>query len=142
MSKKVRLLQAGYEQFTGQLGRNFFVDGLSVEPLLPVHAHFIGSTMAAEYEDGGTINPALNYALSMGDAPDVASEKAGEKVQEMLETDAAAASSVKEVYTREQLEEIADKRGIKGLREIGDVLGVRANSVSALIDDILKAQEA
>lgn len=141
MSKKVRLLQAGYEDFTGQLGRNHFEGGVSVEPLLPIHAHFIGAAMDAEYEDGTPINPALSYAISMAATPQEAEARAQEKADDLAAADAAAVGAIKAVYTREQLEEIADKRGIKGLREIGDELGVKANSVTALIDDILKAQE-
>lgn len=138
--KKVRLLQAGYEHFTGQYGPNSFTNGVSDEPLLPIHAHFIGAAIAAEYEDGTPINPALNYSLAVdmkpADAEQVAQERAAIAAEHEKKVARAAVT-----YTREQLEEIADKRGIKGLREIGDDLGVKANSVADLIAGILKAQE-
>lgn len=44
------------------------------------------------------------------------------------------------VYSRADLEEIADKEGITGIRAIGDTLGQRSNSIESLIDKILKAQ--
>lgn len=45
-------------------------------------------------------------------------------------------------HTRESLAALADKGGIKPLREIGDKLGVKAQSIGKLIDEILEAQEA
>ncbi|EPE2648731.1 hypothetical protein KW516_19120 [Vibrio fluvialis] len=44
-------------------------------------------------------------------------------------------------YTREQLEAIADKRGLKGLREIGDKLSIKGKSIPELIERILKGQK-
>jgi len=46
------------------------------------------------------------------------------------------------VHTRETLEAIADKEGIKGLREIADPLGVKSTSIVPLIDAILEKQAA
>lgn len=44
-------------------------------------------------------------------------------------------------YTREQLEAIADKTGLKGLREIGDKMSIKGKSIPELIDRILKDQK-
>ena len=46
----------------------------------------------------------------------------------------------RKIYTREELEAVADDSGIRGLREIGDPLNVKATSLTTLIDLILKAQ--
>lgn len=136
--KKVRLTQAGYEQFTGMFGRNHFTDGLSDEPLLPIHAHFIGAAINAEYEDGSPLNPALNYTLAGDMSPTEAVELAEKRIE-------AAVAHEKEVnavkFTREDLEAIADKQGVKGLREIASPMGIKASSVAELIAGILKAQE-
>lgn len=45
------------------------------------------------------------------------------------------------VYTREELELIADDKGIGGLRDIGDKLDAKSNSIEGLIDKILTAQK-
>ena len=45
-------------------------------------------------------------------------------------------------YTREELEGVADESGISGLREIGNALNARSNSIEGLIDAILSAQTA
>lgn len=46
------------------------------------------------------------------------------------------------VYSREELEMIADEKGLKGLREIGDVLGVKGTAIITMIETILAAQKA
>ena len=46
-----------------------------------------------------------------------------------------------ESYTKEQLEAIADEKGIAGLREIGDANKVKSNSIESLIEKILHAQK-
>lgn len=51
------------------------------------------------------------------------------------------AASVK-VWTREELEAIADAEGIKGLREVGTPMGAKNTSISKLIDEILAVQAA
>lgn len=44
------------------------------------------------------------------------------------------------VYERAELEKIADEKGIAGLREIADPMGVKDNSINGLIKEILQAQ--
>jgi hypothetical protein len=51
-----------------------------------------------------------------------------------------ATSTAQTTYTREELEKIADEKGIKGLREIADPLGLKSNSIVPLIDSILEKQ--
>ena len=51
-----------------------------------------------------------------------------------------ATSTTPTNYTREELEKIADEKGIKGIREIADPLGLKSNSIVPLIDAILEKQ--
>jgi hypothetical protein len=44
------------------------------------------------------------------------------------------------VWTREELEVIADAKGIAGLREVADPLNVKSNAIPSLIDKIIQAQ--
>jgi hypothetical protein len=44
------------------------------------------------------------------------------------------------VWTREELEVVADAKGIAGLREIADPLNVKSNAIPSLIDKIIQAQ--
>lgn len=44
-----------------------------------------------------------------------------------------------QLYSREQLGQIADESGIKGLRTIATPLGIKGNSIAELIEEILQA---
>lgn len=55
--------------------------------------------------------------------------------------DAVSENSALPTYTREQLESVADEKGIKGLREIAEPLAVSGRSVGDLIERIVEAQK-
>jgi hypothetical protein len=60
---------------------------------------------------------------------------------ETVDADVAAPTEIlMKIYTQSELEEIADKRGIEGLRAIGTPLGVKSNSIAKLIEGIREAQ--
>ena len=43
-------------------------------------------------------------------------------------------------YTREQLEQVADEKGMAGLRRIADEFGLKGKSIPGLIEAILQKQ--
>jgi hypothetical protein len=49
-------------------------------------------------------------------------------------------SEPEKVYSKEELEQIADDKGIAGLRAIADPLNVKDNSIAGLIKEIINAQ--
>lgn len=63
-------------------------------------------------------------------------EAVADEVVEITE----ATSTTPTNFTREELEKIADEKGIKGIREIADPLGLKSNSIVPLIDAILEKQ--
>ncbi|MDX5412913.1 MAG: hypothetical protein LPK02_07680 [Rhodobacterales bacterium] len=84
------------------------------------------------------------------EAPKTEAETEAEKTAQALEAEVAAmeeaaadaeAAQPAVVYTREELEAIADDKGITGLREIGDALDAKSNSIEGLIEKILAAQK-
>lgn len=119
---KLKLIQEGYEGFTGLLGVTLFEDGVSVNDVPGREARTIGMSIKAEWEDGTDPNPAQGLLDSMHNEP-------------VMET--AAAPVVPTVYTEEQLAEIADKEGIKGLRAIAEPLGIKGTSIKELMAEIL-----
>lgn len=60
---------------------------------------------------------------------------------EIEEMTAEIEEEAETVYSREELEAIADEKGIAGLREIGNTLGVKSNSIEDLIKKILDKQK-
>jgi hypothetical protein len=82
-----------------------------------------------------------------GKEPEAPSEedKVSEELEQMVEDHEAQMQAEKTVkpqrhYERDELEAIADESGITSLREIGENLGVKSNSIESLIHKILKAQ--
>lgn len=137
MTKKLRLIGKGFENFTGHIGVTEFVDGLSVGTPHQMDVHRLTCTIGARWDDGS--------ASSVGEGYEASKNKAAPTVAEQVQADnAAAAAQVGQgvTYTLEQLGAIADKDGIAGLRKVAEPLGVKANSIKGLIDGILKVAGA
>lgn len=137
-----------WKGYTGVLGMVRFKDGVSVE-MLPRH---VRDKMAAampfiEIDSEGNEQPAgAQYRLireSRARAPIIAPLKRqteGEKAAEIAASQVATAKAPV-LETRASLEAIAEKSGIKGLREIGNRWNVKHRSIPTLIEMILDAQE-
>lgn len=141
---KVRLTQPGFQNYTGQLGVIFFEDGLSTDVVSKMDAMRLAAVMNAEWEDGSGMSP-TQAIIDKADTPapvlterergtdEQPGEQGGEGASTEEQTDSAE-------FTREQLEQIADSRGIAGLREIAAPKGIKANSVEKLIERLLNPQ--
>lgn len=156
--QKIRLTQEGFENYTGQMGITFFENGLSLYPVPFKDANRMSAVMICEFEDGTSCNPAQRLldtanqeangvretedevapeapvVLPVVEAPVLVTLEAPVQEQPVLR------STV--VYSREDLEEIADKQGIAGLREIAGPLGIKSNSITNLITELVKATAA
>jgi hypothetical protein len=139
---KLRITQPGFETYNGQMGVLFFENGLSTTDVRPQDAVRIAAQFTAEWEDGSTASVAqslLDHAHATTHT--IPKEQNADQALAQLAADTPAATKpTLGQYTKEGLEAIADKQGIKGLRVIGDALKVKGNSVADLIGDILKAQ--
>ena len=62
-------------------------------------------------------------------------EKTEEPEEESTTTELVA------LYNKEELEDIADKDGISGLRELGDKHGIKGRSIAELIDELMDVKE-
>lgn len=123
---KIRMIQAGWEGYTGNFGGVEFADGVSVVDVLSRDASRLANIVQIERLDG--TNPsASQVALDSKCTP-------------MQVQGEAAAPAPRAAYARAELEEIAGKGGIKALRAVGDPLGVKANGIADLIELILAAQ--
>lgn len=144
---KLRLTAPGWERYTGQMGVIFFEDGLSVGDVLQVDAVRVAGVIGAEWEDGTPANVSQIYLDNMHTEAKTAEEQRQADSQDAPKTvDGDLAKEKAEMlgvtYTESQLAEIADKKGISGLREIASPLGIKGNSIAGLIELILKAAGA
>lgn len=146
--KYLRLVQSGYENYTGPIGSYEFVDGVSVD-MIPRNDRDRLATafqfVEFESEDDEPIPAGVAYRLiamsgvRASDPEPLERQTVEEKVEEIAKA-ADMAEPTRTIYERKALEAIADKRGIGGLREIGDVWGVKSRQILALIDMILSKQ--
>lgn len=145
---KIQLLEGGYEKMTGHFGHVYFENGVSVDDVSEADARLFASiTPIAVVGEGKIVGDNERYQGAMDVAavsvnyPTLADLQRGEAAQ-VAEKPVVAQVAVAEVkrYTKEELEAIADKKGIAGLREIGDPLGVKGTGVLKLIEAILAKQ--
>lgn len=133
---KLKLLQPGYEGFTGLLGVTFFENGVSVDSVPLREARNIAISISCQYEDGSDPNPAQGLLNNMDLEAKVTAP--GEFEQPPVE------KQLLPVVTEAELEAIADKGGIKALREVAVTYGVKGTSIAEIIReilDVIKAQE-
>lgn len=136
MNAKLRLLEPGWEKFTGDFGPVRFVDGVSVDEVNPLDAQRLSNLVRLERLDGtnpSTSQLVIDSQTIKMDGALVRDVRSGEFNN--LTPDAPTIR-----YTEEQLVEIADTKGIKGLREIADPMGLKSTSIATLIQEILKVQ--
>lgn len=133
---KLRLTQAGFEKYTGQMGVVMFDNGLSVGDVLPIDAIRISAAIGADWEDGSAANVGDMYLNNM-DVPAFVGRAQG---QTSVSVDSVKPAIVpaQAQHTKDTLAKIADAEGIMGLRAIADPMGVKGTSIVGLIEAILK----
>lgn len=129
---KIKITQPGWGGYTGLLGMVEFVDGVSVDDCSRADASHIGGIVSIEDVETGR-NPSAAQLIV-----DSASVKA--PVEVVVVPEKAAAPAGVKVYSRAELEAIGDARGIKGIRDVSDLMDVKGNSIPLLIEKILQAQ--
>ncbi|MBE0438044.1 MAG: hypothetical protein IBX56_19875 [Methylomicrobium sp.] len=125
---KIRITQPGMETYTGFLSDIEFEDGVSLEDVTKMQAQRIAGAISMMMEEDG-LDPSAAAELTRFKLSQTQPEfKPGEEVV-----------ALKRVFdfTEEALMDIADKKGIAGLREFAEPYGVKSNSIMGLIDALL-----
>ena len=162
---KIKIIQKGYELFTGPFGSVEFANGVSIDHVSRREAERLGSILPiVEINDEGEENGPISIGQTDLDNRDKKAEvKAPLETQETTEGDDDAAETKGEaedsesdgpeqgvenesaerakIYTEAELEAIADKDGMSGLREIGNKIDAKGNSIDKLIIKILQKQK-
>jgi hypothetical protein len=151
--------------FNGYYGPIEFKDGVSVRIVSPREANQLRAVMSGieiVQDDGVTLDEALNAISTLmprgyynefhnpipspyltdwlgqypeGEDPNVSKVEDG---SEVVVQEPQGPQPVKEPrFSRAELEKIADEGGIAKLRDIGNEVGVKANSIEKLIEAIL-----
>jgi len=131
---KVRITEPGWETFTGQFAEVEFADGVSTVELSGFQIARLGASVRLESLDGLQQSPSADLVRH---AEMNADDAAG---FDAVNLEVAPGKELKKIYTRAELEEVADKEGIAGLRLIGDTHGIKSRKIVELMELILKAQ--
>lgn len=137
---KLKITQAGWETYTGNLAGVEFVNGVATEDASPFICQHVAACIQVEDIETGK-NPSASQMLvdakntemdASMQAPDITQVDAGASIA------AVGVNSV--VWTKKELEAVAAEKGIQGLRDIAeDHPSVKANSINKLLENILKA---
>jgi hypothetical protein len=145
--QRIRLIEPGWETYTGHLIGWEFVNGLSALPVPPVMAQQIGTALRVEaVDDGAQVGAGVTMQDNLHRGAEVTPElprQSDEAMNAPTEPVAEPTPTPKSVtfYSRAELEAIADRSGITGLRQIADTLGVRGRGIVELIREIGEAQD-
>ena len=141
---KIRIDEVGYENYTGQLGMVDFVDGVSVNEVSQSELNRMAVVIRvvnveSEEQVGSLVDMQKNndYTFPVEEMLVNIPEPEQAPADSQTPTDDTAG---KTIYSREQLEALADKEGIAGLREVAETFGVKGTSIVGLIQEILDAQ--
>lgn len=147
--KKLKIVSKGWQGYTGYLGITEFKDGVSVDPV-PRHIadRMTGIAMFEEInEDGENVQAGIAHRLVAESAARIPvqaplqRQSMAERIEEeRLDALRNEKPPVQRFYKSGELQKIADEKGMKGLRVIGDSWGVKARSIPNIIGEILRAQ--
>lgn len=167
---RIKFSDAEMATYQGYFGVTLFKDGVSVEDVSEVLQRRYGALVAMTIvEDDGSErqggepaerlrqrHAAMHDPISVEQpaaapdpgpqpaAPDpgpqpVASESHPEQ-EPRLDPNLRPALPGERVWDEVELEAIADKNGIRGLRDVGDTMGVKNTSIAGMIQEILATQ--
>lgn len=141
---KIKIVQLGWETYTGSLGYVEFVDGVSTRAVSEREQDFLAAVVSVEAVDGSQVgiqNRLIGGATQPAEiVPALSTQSDTAKV---TETAALVPHKVEVViphYTSEQLESIAEAEGIAGLRAISTPRGIKGRSIVELIGEIMAEQ--
>lgn len=136
----VQLTRPCHAGFTGVLGPYSYTNGVIDKPITIAQALRIAGSFGIADLAGKPISPVWRskpgYLLAdeEGGVPgSVAEAAAAEEVAVEEEVVEEPAAPVVPAWTTEELEQIADKHGIEGLREIAEDKGIKGRSISDLV---------
>lgn len=148
--KYLKMAQDGYENYTGQIGAYQFVDGVSVDMIPRSERDRLAAAFRmeefAEGEDPIPAGVAYRLVALSASVQDPIPEAEHQTEVEKAAEEAELIAKAKElefqpvIYSKEELEQLADKQGIAGLRSIASPWKVKSKSIVELIEGILRAQ--
>lgn len=146
--KRLRIVQKGYEKYSGPIGAYEFKDGVSVEALPRMNRDRLAVAFQfVEINEDGSEQPS-GVTHRLVEERDLRKPVEAKLIRQTEEERAAEQVALVEkkrpvrvIYTDEQVHEIMSSKGIAGLREIAQPWGVKHRSAKVLMQMILDEQK-
>lgn len=146
----IRIVQRGFETFTGILGSIQFKDGVSVEPVSQAEAERIGCFTRIEDATTGQrisltermVQTRTKNHTDLGLSVERTTKPLERTTTGKVKTKVKPAELPKTAYEREDLEQLADVGGIAELRKFAKQWNVNGKTIVEIIESLmaLKAQ--
>lgn len=140
--RRLKIVEAGWAGYNGTFGNVEFLDGVSVHPVPWLEQQRLGGIIrmesAEESEDAAQVGPAAELVRARGMSADEDRAKGNDTVV-IIDGEAKLTGAY---FTRDELEKVADDKGITGLRTIAVTVGAKGRSINELINEILERQQA
>ncbi|KAA5604426.1 hypothetical protein F1188_16340 [Roseospira marina] len=140
---KVKIVEPGFESFTGHFGLVEFQNGVSLRDVEPYELDRLAANVRIENLKGQAAGVADRMVEAHNEvAPVISPLVRGLPEQVMAPVPKTVAEGLPpRVYSEKELGAIADEGGIKMLREIGEKWEVKGRGIAELIHDILDAED-
>lgn len=137
-ARRLRILDAGLANYTGDFGLVNFENGVSTHEVNWIEAGSLAAIVHIEDADlpGYQLGGAAELERDRGrlaDAPEVSASARVEEVD-------GKTRMVAEHFSRKELEQIADHKGLAGVRDIARAWKRTGRSIQECVDAILDAQ--
>lgn len=138
----VKIVEKGFETYNGVIEGVQFENGVSVEHMSQFSAERVGAFMKIVNAEDPDTPLGLGYrmanARNQGSAPRpplerIVRTKTGKEKKPIKK----ATPSISYDFTKEKLEEVADKGGIQALRKVADQFEVRGRSIAEIINSLM-----
>lgn len=148
----VKITQAGWAGFTGHLNIVHFTNGVSDEPVPEMLVDRIAAAVSlvacdakgevSDETELGIQNRLVGGVTARAEiATELSRQSDQDKALELrVDADKVLSQPSEKLYTKEELEAVADKGGIKAIREISNLWSLKGRSIPELIEATLKAQ--
>lgn len=139
---KIKIVEKNWDGYTGALAGFSFVDGVSENDIDLYKALYIGGVIQIVDADTGLPVSELHEATLIKDIPLEASCETSPAniIEEAPIVEEEPVVEKIKIYTREELEAIADSSGIKGIRAIANQYNIKSTSIVELMEQILLEQ--
>lgn len=139
-ARLIRIVEPGWETFSEVFGTVTFKDGVSIQPVPWLEQQRLGGILRIESAEEDEVEIRIGPSAELVRVRSMDADD--ERVTNMDKTvtvDGEVRLAVAN-YSRPELEDIADRKGLAGLRDVAAAWGVKGRSVNDLINGILEAQ--